>query len=187
MNLFEFADAAFANPINVAIIERLPRLHLADCWLVSGALFQTVWNRLTNRPVDHGIRDYDVFYFDTDLAWEAEDMVIKQASTLFADLNVAVEVRNQARVHLWYEEKFGTTYPPLACSTDGIDRFLMHNAMVGIRGDDSACDVYAPKGFADILSMTVRPNLAPNFHPVRYREKAERWREHWPELTILAP
>lgn len=34
MNLFEFADAAFANPINVAIIERLPRLHLADCWLV---------------------------------------------------------------------------------------------------------------------------------------------------------
>lgn len=185
MNQTEFTRIALANPINLVIVERLPRLQVPDCWLVSGALFQTVWNCLTNRPVDYGIRDYDVFYFDADTSWEAEDAVIKRAADVFADLNAAVEVRNQARVHLWYENKFGMHYPPLGRSTDGIDRFLMHNAMVGIRGHDAAFKIYSPRGFADIFSMTVRPNRVSNFHPIRYREKAERWRELWPELTIL--
>ena len=61
----------------------------------------------------HGIRDYDVFYFDADTSWSAENEVIERAAHLFADLNVSIEVRNQARVHLWYEEKFGLPYPPL--------------------------------------------------------------------------
>jgi len=183
----EFVDIAFTNPINRAIVERLPDLRVEDCWLVSGALFQSVWNNVTHRPPQHGIKDYDVFYFDTNVSWEAEDGIIRRASTLFADLGAAVEVRNQARVHIWYQEKFGRSYPPLSSATEAIDRFLTANAMVGIRREAGTHAVYAPRGFADILSMTVRPNRTLNFHPDRYREKAERWRAHWPELTILPP
>ena len=40
-------------------------------------LVQTVWNVLTGRAIDHGIADYDVFYFDPDTSWEAEDAVIR--------------------------------------------------------------------------------------------------------------
>lgn len=185
MDQTEFVDASLTNPISRAILERLPALSVADSWLVSGALFQTVWNNLTDRPTAYGIRDYDVFYFDPDTSWEAEDAVIRRAADLFKDVSAPVEVRNQARVHIWYEQKFGSPYPPLGRATDGIDRFLMDAAMVGVRPNSTAYDVYAPKGFDDIASMTIRPNRAPNFLPDRYMEKAKRWREIWPELTIL--
>jgi uncharacterized protein len=178
----DFVEATLDNPNNRAILERLPDLGVSDAWLVSGALFQTVWNGLTGRAPTYGIRDYDIFYFDPDTTWDAEDAVIRRAKTLFGD--VEIEVRNQARVHIWYAEKFGTPYPPLGKATDGIDRFLMPCAMVGL---NAAGDLYAPKGVADIANMIVRPNHMPNFHPERYAEKASRWREAWPEITIIAP
>ncbi len=180
-----FVAAALINPVNRAILSRLPDLDAPDGWLVSGALFQTVWNVRTGRPPTYGIKDYDIFYFDPDPSWEAEDAVIKRAEVLFADLGVAIEVRNQGRVHIWYEEKFRTPYPRLAHATDGIDRFLCDCAMVGMRPDGADFDVYAPKGFADIASRTIRPNKMPNFNPDRYAEKAARWRDVWPEITIL--
>jgi uncharacterized protein len=178
----QFAHAVCENRFNRAILERLPALALPDTWLVSGALFQTVWNLMTHRAPEYGIRDYDLFYFDPDLSWDAENDAIARATTLFADLGVPVELRNQARVHLWYEQKFGRPYPPLTRATDGIDRFLMHNAQVGIRANG---EIYAPQGFDDIEAMIVRPNVTANYHPDRYREKASRWKALWPEITIL--
>ena len=47
MNRFEFLECVRRNPFNTVILERLPSLGLADCWLVSGALFQTVRTRLS--------------------------------------------------------------------------------------------------------------------------------------------
>ncbi len=185
MNNDTFTSAVLANPINRAILERLPRLGAPDCWLDSGALFQTAWNVKTERPPTYGIKDYDIMYFDADPSWETEDAVIKRAAALFADLGVDVEVRNQGRVHIWYEAKFGMPYPPLTRATDGIDRFLCDCAMVGIRPDGAGFEVYAPKGFADIENMTVRPSGVANFNAGRYFEKAARWREVWPEITIL--
>jgi hypothetical protein len=181
----EFVAAVLTNPVNATILARLPQLEVDDAWLVSGALFQTVWNSITGRAPTYGIRDYDVFYFDADVSWEAEDAIITRAERVFADVAAAIEIRNQARVHLWYEEKFGTPYPPLTRATDGIDRFLMHCAQVGMRARGRDLDVYAPHGFDDVARMIVRPNRAENFQPDRYREKAERWKSLWPEITIL--
>jgi hypothetical protein len=105
MTQSEFLTAVLRNPINAAISDELLRLALPDAWLVSGCLVQTVWNVLTKRAVDYGISDYDVFYFDSDTSWAAEDTVIRQLQGAFADRGVTVEARNQARVHLWYPEK----------------------------------------------------------------------------------
>ena len=182
-----FIDSALTNAATREILSRLPQLDAPDVWLVSGALFQPVWNAKTGRAPAYGIKDYDIFYFDPDPLFEAEDAVIKRADALFADLGVMIEVRNQGRVHVWYREKFGTEYPRLSQATDGIDRFLCDCSMVGVRPNGAQFEVYAPKGFADIDTMTIRPNRVPNFHPERYREKAARWREAWPEITIIAP
>jgi uncharacterized protein len=181
----EFVAAVLRNPINATILARLPQLGAQDAWLVSGALFQTVWNGLTHRAPNYGIKDYDVFYFDSDTSWDAENDVIVRAKHIFADVDAAIEVRNQARVHLWYEAKFGAPYPPLAYATDGIDHFLMHNAQVGIRPHGESYEIYVPHGFDDIARMIVRPNRTPNFRADRYREKADRWKSLWPEITIL--
>ena len=180
-----FLAAALRNPVNEAIADELFRLALPDAWLVSGCLVQTVWNVLTGRAVDHGIDDYDVFYFDSDMSWQAEDKVIRQLERRLARLSVRIEARNQARVHLWYPEKHGLPYPALTCSANGIDRFLTKTTQVGLRRHHSGHDVYAPNGFSDIAGMIVRPNPGPNFSTDSYVAKVTRWKTWWPELTVL--
>jgi hypothetical protein len=185
MNQDQFLTAALKNPVNAAITHELDELALPDAWLVSGCLVQTVWNGLTGRAAGYGISDYDVFYFDPDTSWEAEDAVIRKLEAQLASLGVKIETRNQARVHLWYGEKHGLPYPPLRCSTEGIDRFLTANTMVGIRRAGAGYEVYAPNGFDDIANLIARPNPGPNFSPANYAAKVARWKEMWPELTVV--
>jgi hypothetical protein len=182
----EFLAAALRNPVNEAIAGELFHLALPDAWIVSGCLVQTVWNVLTARAVDYGIDDYDIFYFDPDTSWQAEDAVIRQVQGRLAKFGAKVEVRNQARVHLWYPEKHGRPYPALQSSTDGIDRFLTKNTQIGIRRALDGHEVYAPNGFDDVVDMIVRPNPGPNFSAANYEAKARRWKRRWPELSVLA-
>src|ERR1700753_3963134 len=113
MDSDEFLTAALKNPVNERIARELFEQAVPDAWLVSGCLVQTVWNALTGRAVGYGINDYDVFYFDPDTSWEAEDAVIRKLAVRLENLGAAVETRNQARVHLWYQEKNRLPYPPL--------------------------------------------------------------------------
>ena len=182
----QFLTATLRNPTNQIIAEKLFELALPDAWLVAGCLVQTVWNGLTGRATGYGINDYDVFYFDRDTSWAAEDAVIRRLHGALDHLNVKVEARNQARVHLWYGEKHGLPYPPLRCSTEGIDRFLTRNTRIGIRLTVDGYDVYAPDGFDDAAGLIVRPNPGPNFSPESYAVKAARWKQLWPEVTVLA-
>ena len=85
----EFLALALRNPVNIAITDALLQLALPDAWLVSGCLVQTVWNVLTGRAVHYGIADYDVFYFDPDTLWEAEDAVIRTLEVRLAHLAVS--------------------------------------------------------------------------------------------------
>jgi uncharacterized protein len=103
----------------------------------------------------------------------------------FANLGVSVEIRNQARVHLWYPETHGVPYPPLHSSTQGIDRFLTRNTQVGIRRTRNGYEVHAPRGYHDIANMIVRPNPGANFSAANYERKAARWKSLWPEITVL--
>lgn len=186
MDADAFLAATLRNPVNEAIADELYRLALPDAWIVSGCLVQTVWNVLTKRAVDYGIVDYDAFYFDPDTSWQAEDAVIRQLQGRLAKLGVKIEIRNQARVHLWYPQNHGLPYPALHCSAEGVDRFLTKNTQVGIRRTQHGHDVYAPNAFDDIAAMIVRPNPGPNFSAANYTAKATRWKMLWPELTVLA-
>jgi hypothetical protein len=185
MNRDEFLALALRNPVNVAVIDQLDRHALPDAWLVSGCLVQTVWNVLTGRAVDYGIADYDVFYFDPDTSWEAEDAVIRELDARLTHLGVKVEIRNQARVHLWYPDKHGLPYPPLTRASDGIDRFLTQNTQIGVKRARDSYEVYAPHGFDDVVGLIARPNPGPNFSAANYAAKAARWKALWPELTVI--
>lgn len=182
MDAERFTELVLRNEVNRHILAALPTLGLTDSWLVSGSLFQTVWNVQTGREPGYGIKDYDIFYFHSDTSWEAEDEAIARGREIFAGLDAEVEIRNQARVHLWYERKFGIPYPPLACACDGIDRFLAPACMVGM---SATGDVYAPRGFDDIEHMVIRPNPVGNFDSDELARKAGRWKEKWPELSIV--
>ena len=185
MDHSRLVEAVLRNPINRAILERLPALGLADAWLVSGAVFQTAWNMLTGRPPDYGIKDYDIFYFDADTSVAAEDAVVRRVAACMSDVCNCIELRNQARVHLWYPVKFHAPYGPLCRATEGIDRFLARVAQVGLQPTGAGCAVYAPHGLDDVATMTVRPNPCPNFRAEIYDAKAASWKTRWRELTIL--
>jgi hypothetical protein len=104
---------------------RLPLLGVPQTWLVAGCVYQAAWNARAGHAPQSGIKDYDIFYFDaSDLSWEAEDVVIRRGRVLFADLDGLIEIRNQARVHLWYPQRFGAPYPALVSAEDGIGLFL---------------------------------------------------------------
>jgi hypothetical protein len=111
--------------------------------------------------------------------------VIRKLQDAFAAHGVKIEVRNQARVHLWYPQKHGVPYPALHSSIRGIDRFLTRNTQVGIRRRQDGYDVYAPNGFDDVARMIVRPNPGPNFSAQNYDAKTARWKRLWPEITVL--
>jgi hypothetical protein len=144
-----------------------------------------VWNVVTGRAPEYGIKDNDIFYFDADTSWEAEDASIRRVAAAVSDIGVLVEPRNQARVHLWYPIKFGIAYPPLQRTTEGIDRFLALAGQVGVRPAERGYEVYAPHGLDDVATLTIRPNRCPNFRADLYQAKAATWKARWPELTIL--
>lgn len=173
---------AMTNPINAEITARLPSLGLNQCMLTAGCLFQAVWNHQSNLPLDWGVKDYDVFYFDEDVSWEAEDEVINQGRHLFQDLGVDIEFKNQARVHLWYGQRFGRPYPPLQSAKDGIDRYLVAGTCIGL--DVYTGEVYAPYGLEDLERGVLRINPK-NPEPDLFIQKARSYQARWPWLTIL--
>jgi hypothetical protein len=179
-----FLALVLGDPTVRRVLDRAPALGLQDWWLTAGVLFQTVWNSLTGRPPGTGIRDADLFYFDPDTSWEAEDVVIRAGATLFADLPVPVEIRNEARVHLWYAERFGVPAPAFTSCTDAVDCFAAVCCAVAVTLEEGRPRVYAPFGFDDLFGLVVRPNrrLAPRHV---YEAKAARWQQVWPELTVL--
>jgi len=181
-----FEQMLRASATVTTVLAGARELALPDWYLAAGVLFQTVWNHLTGRPLDAGIRDADLFYFDaSDRSWEAEDAVIVAAAERFAASPVPVEVRNEARVPLWYEQKFGRPCPHYTSSASAIDSFASTTCCLGVRlHDDDRLEVYAPHGFADLFAMVLRPNHAYPLDEV-YAAKAARYLSAWPNLQVL--
>lgn len=173
------------TPFLVATLQRLRDLALPDSWLVSGAIYNSVWNHLSGRPPLTGINDIDVFYFDaSDLSYEAEDRVLCQAEPAFADLPLPVQIRNQARVHLWYERHFGAPYAPLKNSCEAVDRFASTTHAVAARLDGrDGIELYTPYGLEAVLAFRVVPNYRTENRETHER-KAARARTVWPELVV---
>ncbi|MEJ6402943.1 nucleotidyltransferase family protein [Yoonia sp. 2307UL14-13] len=159
-------------------------LDLPDWWIVSGAIYNQVWNHLTGRPTLYGVKDIDLFYFDPDTSYDAEDRMIQRAAKHF-DTAVPVEVRNQARVHLWYKDHFGQDYDALTQSTDGIDNFASKTHAIGMRlNADETFTIYAPFGLNDVFGFRLVPHTKRD-NRATHDTKAARQMALWPELTFI--
>ena len=70
-------------------------------------------------------------------------------------------MRNQARVHVWFEGHFGEPYTPLSWTTDALERFVSPMFAVGVRLDlDDRLHVAAPFGLADLFALRLQPESA---------------------------
>lgn len=153
--------------------------------IVAGCLYQAVWNHLTGRPAGHGVNDVDLAYYDaSDLSWDAEDAVIRAGAPWFADLGAPIEIKNQARVHLWYEARFGQPYAPLDSVADGVRRYASRTHAIAAHLDDAdRIEIFAPYGLSDVFAMRITPNRIMENRETHER-KAMRAKAHWPELTV---
>ncbi|MFH1795384.1 MAG: nucleotidyltransferase family protein [Pseudomonadota bacterium] len=174
-----------ADPVIWPAIELARALDLPDWMIVSGAIYNTVWNHLTGKPAGHGIRDVDLFYHDaSDLSWEAEDRIIRAGAEHFSGLSLPVEIRNQARVHLWYTQRFGGVVPAFTSSANALPYFAAETHAVGVRLEaDDSLTISAPFGLDHIFSFRMVPNRATDNRRT-HAEKSARAKAFWPDLTV---
>ena len=174
-----------AMPPLMQVLSVARGLCLPDWLVFSGAVYQPVLNHLTGRPLDYGIKDYDLGYFDaSNLSYEAEDAVIRRVEAAFDEpLRSMVEVRNQARVHIWFEAKFGEVYGPLSSTAEALERFASPTFAVGVRLEsDDRLYIEAPFGLADLFALRLRPN--PRRKTVGFARASEDVRRRWPEVVV---
>ncbi|MCM2292207.1 nucleotidyltransferase family protein [Allorhizobium sp. BGMRC 0089] len=179
----QFIETVRRNAMNRLILDALSALELPQATLTAGCLVQTIWNIKTGKDPDWAIKDYDLFYFDdTDLSWAAEDALIQKAKAQLGDRAEKIEIRNQARVHLWYREKFGFPCPPLKRVEDGIDRYLILCTRFGISLENGS--VYAPDGYDDMWNGILRLNP---HNPLRdlFVQKCKDYQSRWPWLVMV--
>ncbi|MBU1304436.1 MAG: nucleotidyltransferase family protein [Alphaproteobacteria bacterium] len=175
-----------SEPVLMDVLEAVRDLRVPDGWLVSGAIYNLVWNRLTDRPSFYGVNDIDVIYFDDDdLSWDAEDRVIRLIEAALLDVPVPVQPRNQARVHLWYEQKFGIAFAPLTSACESLERYASKTHAIAARLDDTgALELVAPFGLDDLFAFRVTPNTQADSR-VTHTTKGARIAAMWPEVTVV--
>jgi uncharacterized protein len=180
-----FLSDVLHNQNNALILQRMPQLPLPQLALVAGCLYQTAWNLMSGNAPDHAIKDYDFFYFDSsDLSAATEAQAQREAERLFNDLPITIEVKNQARVHTWYEDYFGYPYEALTSTADGISKFLVECTCVGISLNAVGAQLlHAPYGLDDLYAGILRPNALMN-HRDLFNAKAASYHSRWSWLTI---
>jgi hypothetical protein len=168
------------------ILERAQNLGMPNWYLGAGGICQTAWNVKHGFDPENGIKDYDLVYYDeSDLSYEAEDAFIQKGKEIFSDISILVEIRNQARVHIWYEKHFGKPIDKYKSVEDAIDTWPTTATSVGIRKNiDGGLQVYAPFGLDDLLNMIVRANKKKITEKI-YQNKVNRWIRVWPKLKVI--
>lgn len=172
------------HPAIASILRRWDEVALPDAWLTGSIVAQARWNERFGFDPHHGIADADIVYFDGgDLSAEAEERTELRIAALLSDLPVRVDLKNQARVHLWYAAKFGHTIAPYRSVADAIGTYPTTASAIGLRRT-TGLEVIAPFGLTDLLRPVVRAN-ATQITESYYETKTARWRRHWPDLEIL--
>ena len=183
--LARFEETLRRNRTLTEVLAQAAGLDLPGWYLVAGCLCQTVWNVVSGQPPEAA---------SSTTTWPTSTPPTcpgpprtrsSRPGTGCSAICRSVQIRNQARVHLWYEEKFGIGCPPHESTEAAIDTYEATTACLGVRAEPGGrWRVYAPHGLSDAFNLVVRPNpvLAP---PGVYRAKTERWQRQWPALTVL--
>ena len=167
------------------VLSAAEEVALPDWYLVSGALPQSVWNAALDRPALEHVKDIDLVYFDArDLTKDTALAREYAVSERLSGIGIKLDAKNQARVHLWYEERFGYPIRPYRSAREAIATFPFTASSVGITRIDNALRVFAPFALDDLFAMMVRANRT-LITPQVYARKAARVRVHWPDVAVL--
>lgn len=178
-------DAVLANSHHLAILEHHRVRALPQPFLMAGSVYKAVWNAVTGRAPDFGVNDYDLAYFDpADVSAAGEARVQAMINRVFAPGNLTVEACNQARVHIWFNETFGTQRQALSSALQAVEHFASRTHSIGLYLDKTGRPtLHAPFGLEELLSLRVRP--APDLSgAAAWNAKCDEQSRLWPELRF---
>ena len=159
---------------------------LPNAWLGGGVIFQNVWNVIHGYEINTYIKDIDILYWDdTDLTWQSENSYISALNETLVNTDIPLDVKNIARIHLWYEERFGIPKTAYFSVQESISTWPVLGACMAMRIKGQQLEFIAPHGFQDMFSLRVRPNKILVTQAI-YESKAIKWQEQWPMLLIEA-
>lgn len=172
----------------MSILTYVEKLKLPNFYISAGSIFQTVWNYYDNKPLNYGIKDIDIIYFnkndlsvDTDLNYYKK---IKEYSDK-QKYNYEIDVSNEARMHIMKKEKYNIVIEPYISSEDAMDKWIATVHSIGITKINDELKIYAPYGLSDIFSRTVRPIKHKDNSKELYDKKVSSWKERFDNLNII--
>lgn len=173
------------NSILFEIIRDAPKIGLENYYIGAGCVCQSVWNYQNGLDLMYGISDVDFVYFDDrDLSYEAENRIVQEIKRRFFHLPVEIDIKNQARVHLWYQDHYGYELQPYDSLESAINSWPTTATSIGIRLSDGDLVVYAPFGLNDMFGQIVRANKM-QITKETYWKKCKKWHAKWPTLQVV--
>lgn len=172
----------------VTILDYIYDLKLPNFYIAAGSVFQTIWNYYDNKPLNFGIKDIDIIYYDPiNLSKESEQELEKTIEDYFkkAGLNYELDIHNEARMHLWKKDNENKNIDQYKNSEDAIDQWIATVHAIGITKENNEIKVYAPYGLSDIFSKTIRPIKHKNNSKELYNKKVASWQKRFENLNIV--
>lgn len=154
-------------------------------YIGAGAVAQTIWNAKFGYADGYGIDDVDIVYFnDIDISKEDEDMKLNAIREALKAISQKIDLKNQARVHLWYKEKFGSDINSISSIENAISRWPTTSTSIAVRVDgNSMLETIAPFGISDLIGCKIKPNKTQITKDI-YEMKIAKWIKKWPKLEI---
>lgn len=173
-----------SNQILIQVFDVLDQIGLQNYYIGAGSVAQSVWNVLCGLPINFGISDVDVVYFDADHLDEGHEQELKRKiDERLPEFPCWIDLKNQARVHSWYKDKFGYEIKPYRSLEDAINTWPTTATSLGLRRENGRDWIlYAPFGIEDIFQMRIKANARQITEEI-YMKKVGKWRKKWPDLV----
>lgn len=172
----------------MTILDYISELNLPNFYIAAGSVFQTIWNYYDGKPLNYGIKDIDIIYYDEvnlskEMEKDLENKIINYFKEL--DINYEFDVHNEARMHLWKKENENKNIDQYKNSEDAIAQWIATIHAIGITKENGNIKIYAPYGLSDIFSRTVRPIKHKNNSKELYDKKVISWSNRFDNLNII--
>jgi uncharacterized protein len=177
-------DIARQSAWFMSVLSAVRELGLPSWCVGAGAIRNLVWDAL-HESAPSSLADVDVAYFDAAAMPEHEAQLEDKLMAMLP--HVPWDVKNQAKVHEWFEGHFGYPVQPLRSIEEAVASWPEYVTCVGLTlTADDRIEVIAPYGLDDLFDIVVRHNpVRSSVETYRQRIEQKRYAERWPMVTVL--
>ena len=147
----------------------IENLNFKNYFLAAGCLNQKIFNYYHNYDLDYGIEDYNIVYYDEDISYESEDKIIKDLTKRLNKFHLSIDIKNEKRVPIWYNKKYGTRRKEYLSVEDAIKRWGTIVTCIGVRFENNKFKVFASYDLNALFELIIK-SLKIDFNEKEYQK-----------------